>query len=79
MSHLWKVDWEDLAWDQGFKGDDKAMLSHYHHTERLTQVAIGKILNLCDATIGKRMRLLNIEVIKYKTPLAYRGPRLPKG
>ena len=76
---LYKIDWQELAWDNGFKGNDKAMLIHFHHTKRLSQAKIGLILNLCDATISKRMRLLQIEVIRVPSNLPSYVPRLPKG
>lgn len=75
---LYRIDWQELAWDHGFKGDDKAMLSHFSHTLRLSQVKIGLKLNLCSATIGKRMKLLNIEIIRVPSNQESYSPRLPK-
>ena len=71
-----KIDWEDLAWDHGFHGDDKQMLDHWYHTQGLTMVEIGRKIDICDATIGKRMKGLGIKV-KSKSTWNSRVPRQP--
>lgn len=73
-----KVDWEELAWDQGFKGDDRAMLSQWHYDDRLTMVAMGRRLNLCDTTVSKRMKELGLQLKPVPNSVNNRGPRLPK-
>lgn len=72
-----KTDWEDLAFDNGFKGDDKAMLTHWHHVDRLSQEAIAIKLDLSTMTVHHRMKFHNIERIRVPSNLASYGPRLP--
>ena len=71
-----KIDWEDIAWDQEFKGDDREMLDYWYHVENLTMAEIGRKIDICDATVGKRMKELGIEV-KSKPTWNSRVPRLP--
>jgi hypothetical protein len=71
------VDWDDLAYENNFT-NDKLMLTHFHHTLKMSQDKIGLKLNLCGATIGKRMKKLGIKVIYIPSNLPSYSPRLPK-
>jgi hypothetical protein len=79
-----KINWQDIAWEQGFKtddleGDDKAMFIQWYHDEHMSMVEIGKRIDICATTISRRMRHLKIEVRPPKNHNCGRGPRLPKG
>jgi hypothetical protein len=71
-----KIDWEDIAWEHEFKGDDREMLDYWYHAEGLTMAEIGRKLDISDVTISKRMKELRIEV-KSKPTWNSRAPRLP--
>ena len=77
MNRSDKLDWEDIAWNHNFKGDDKAMLTYFHHTKSLSQEKIGTLLNVAASTIGKRLKLLNILIIKPLRNYPSSNPRLP--
>jgi hypothetical protein len=71
-----KIDWEDLAWDHDFQGDDKAMLERWYNVDRRTMEDIGRILGTSASTVSKRMRQLGIKITPI-TNAVRRGPRLP--
>ena len=58
------VDWEDIAWDKEFKGDDREMLDYYYNVEELTMLQIGQKIGINVITISKRLKELNIEVVR---------------
>jgi hypothetical protein len=70
------IDWEDLAWDHDFKGNDRAMLEHYYNIENLTMVEIGRKIEVNATTISRRMKELGIEVVRKVNANCGRGPRL---
>ena len=72
-----ELDWEDLAWDHEFRGDDKAMLSHWYTNENQTMLEIGERIGICATTVSKRMRALGIEIKPPRNQNCGRGPRLP--
>ena len=71
------IDWEDLAWDHGFKGDDRAMLEYYYNTENLIMIDIGQKIAMSASAVSRRMRELGINVVRRQNPNCGRGPRLP--
>lgn len=72
-----RTDWEELAYDHGFKDDDKAMLTQWHHVDRLTINKIALKLEMSSMTVWKRMKLLEVEIMKVQGNLANYAPRLP--
>jgi hypothetical protein len=73
------VDWEELAWEKGFKGNVKQMLTKLHYEDRLSLEKMGRVLGLCGSTVGKHMKKMKLEVIKTPSNLPSYTPRLPKG
>lgn len=72
-----KIDWEDIAWEHGFKGDDEEMLFQMYYVHKLTMVEIGEKIEVCATTISRRMRDLGIEIKPKHNPNCGRAPRLP--
>jgi hypothetical protein len=72
-----KIDWEELAWDHGFKGDDGEMFSAWYNRDRLTMVEIGERIDVCSTTVSRRMRELGIKLDPKRNANCGRGPRLP--
>jgi hypothetical protein len=73
--HGYKIDWENVAWEHGFK-DDREMFIQFHHVEQLSQTNIGLRIKVCARTVGVRMKQLGVEVRKIKSH-GPRSPRLP--
>ena len=71
------MDWEDLAWDHEFKGDDKAMFTQWYNEEQLTMEQIGERIEICATTVSKRMKALGIDIKPPRNQNCGRGPRLP--
>jgi hypothetical protein len=72
------IDWEELAWERGFKGDEKLMLQTMYET--MGHVEMGEILGCHAATIKTRMIQLKIELRPLNSRLPNRerilqGPR----
>jgi hypothetical protein len=57
----YKIDWEDVAWDHGFKGDYKGMLHHWYHVEKLSQTKIGERLGVCAKTVSDQMKKVGVQ------------------
>ena len=75
----YKIDWEDLAYDQGFN-DDKAMLEEFYTNRKMSQQVVGLVLGICAKKVGDQMKIHQIPVRKAGTkPGELRGPRVPKG
>jgi hypothetical protein len=55
------IDWEDLAFNNGFYGDE-AMLRAWYWDDGLGHVAIGEKLGINSTTVRKRMQKLGIEL-----------------
>ena len=72
-----KMDWEDLAWDHEFRGDDRAMFIQWYHVDQMTMEEIGRKIEICATSVSRRMRDLGIEVRPPKNHNCGRGPRLP--
>jgi hypothetical protein len=70
------VDWEELAWDHGFLGHVHTMLYTWYIEHRMTQEEIGRKLNIAASTVGKKLRLLNIEISPPRNPACGRGARI---
>lgn len=77
-----KVDWEGIAWEQGFKdtnleGDDKTMFTQWYNKENMTMETIGERIGICATTVSRRMRDLGIKIEPKRNSNCGRGPRLP--
>ena len=57
-----RVDWEDLAWDHEFRGDDKAMFTQWYNEDNLTMEQIGERIEICATTVSRRMKALGIDI-----------------
>jgi hypothetical protein len=79
----YKIDWQEVAWDHGFKGDDEEMLFQWNHVHKLSMEEMGKKIGVCATTVSKRMRLHKIVPAKIVNKPIHgyttRLPRLPKG
>ncbi len=71
-----KIDWEDLAWDHGFRGNDKAMFLQWYHGDRLSMEEIGRKIDICATTISRRIRDLGIKILPPRNKNCGRGPRI---
>ena len=70
------IDWEELAWDHGFRGQYATMLQTWYTDNRMTQEEIGRRLGLSGSAISKQLRSLCIEIVPPRNPNCGKGARL---
>jgi hypothetical protein len=73
------IDWQEVAWDNDFNGNDKQMLIHLHHEKLLSIREISSLINISYESIRKRMRFHKLDMAKASTKAkTSSSPRPPR-
>jgi hypothetical protein len=72
-----KFDFDDKAFDMGWGGDTRSMLSDLHHEEEMSIDLIGRFMGCSGKTVRNAMRLHRVVVIPTFTSSSgsRQGPR----